>query len=371
MKDFLIQTIPSFVVGIPVAYIILRYYFKNSVFKTIGIIWVLNLLLIVANVEAANAFRSYFPLYVSTPLGVIISVVLFIAAARVLRPLHEATEKMNSFSEGVISVSIDKELLNRNDEIGKINQAIYNISGNLKNTIQTIRTNSDIMVDQGNVLLETSEALFQITSLQASAIEEITIAMSDMVSQINMTNEHSFQTEKIIVGANKNVHEGRDLSLKAVDVMKDIADKIQIINDISFQTNILALNAAVEAARAGENGKGFAVVAAEVRKLAEKSKLAAGQIHDVLQSGLATIEKTGNNLKQIAPEIDRTTNLIQEISASSVEQNHSANHINTSIQEINGQTQKNADMADKIAQSAKKLSDSSKELQNSLTFFKI
>jgi methyl-accepting chemotaxis protein len=157
----------------------------------------------------------------------------------------------------------------------------------------------------------------------------------------------------------------------AVEAMKEIASKIQIINDIAFQTNILALNAAVEAARAGEHGKGFAVVAAEVRKLAERSKTAAEEIHQVSQRGVNIAESAGQQLNEITPEIDKTARLVQEITASSVEQNSGAAQINSSIQLLNGQTQENALSAEKMEKAANNLKVSAIELKESLGFFQI
>ncbi len=153
--------------------------------------------------------------------------------------------------------------------------------------------------------------------------------------------------------------------------MKTIAEKISIINDIAFQTNILALNAAVEAARAGEHGRGFAVVATEVRKLAERSKNAAEEIDELFRSGVKISEEAGQQLEAIVPEIEKTAKLIQEIAAASKEQNSGAEQINTAIQQLNIITQKSASTSGNVAVNAETLSKQAEKLRNIISFFTV
>ena len=157
----------------------------------------------------------------------------------------------------------------------------------------------------------------------------------------------------------------------SVQGSREIADKIQIINDIAFQTNILALNAAVEAARAGEHGKGFAVVAAEVRKLAERSKTAAEEIVELTQSSLSLAEQAGSKLGEMLPEIEKTSQLVQEIAAASAEQNNGVNQVNSAFQLLSSITQENASIAEEMASSSKELEQQAQQMRDKISYFKV
>ncbi|MFW6248757.1 MAG: methyl-accepting chemotaxis protein, partial [Bacteroidota bacterium] len=204
-----------------------------------------------------------------------------------------------------------------------------------------------------------------------SSAEEVSSSMEEMASNIQQNTDNSQQTEKIAIKAADSIKEGNESTEVSVKSMKDIAEKISIINDIAFQTNILALNAAVEAARAGEHGKGFAVVAAEVRKLAERSKVAADEIDDLSRNGVSISEKAGQQLADIVPEIEKTAKLVQEISAASIEQNSGAEQVNSAIQQLNQVTQQNAAAAEEMATSSEELAGQADQLKDLIGFFSI
>ncbi|NJK97354.1 MAG: hypothetical protein HC905_22780, partial [Bacteroidales bacterium] len=192
----------------------------------------------------------------------------------------------------------------------------------------------------------------------------------EMAANIMQNTENAQQTEKISNAAAVGVLESSDAASKSVVTMKQIASKISIVSEIAFQTNILALNAAVEAARAGEHGRGFAVVAAEVRKLAERSKIAAEEINELSKSGVEITEKAGLQLQSIVPEIQKTSKLVQEISAASIEQNSGSDQINTALQQLNEVTQQNAASSEEIATSSEELASQAEQLLDTLAFFR-
>jgi methyl-accepting chemotaxis protein len=192
-----------------------------------------------------------------------------------------------------------------------------------------------------------------------------------MCSNIRHNSENAQQTEKIAIKAEDDAMEGGKAVYETVVAMKEIAEKINIIEEIARQTNMLALNAAIEAARAGEHGKGFAVVAAEVRKLAERSQAAAAEISDLSTSSVGVAEKAGKMLDQMVPDIQKTAELVQEISAASGEQNSGAEQINSAIQQLDRVTQQNAAGAEELSSTSEELASQAEQLLGSVGFFKI
>jgi methyl-accepting chemotaxis protein len=153
--------------------------------------------------------------------------------------------------------------------------------------------------------------------------------------------------------------------------MKQIADRISIIDDIAYQTNLLALNAAIEAARAGEHGKGFAVVAAEVRKLAERAQLAAKEISEVADNSVELAERAGGLLTAIVPAIQKTSDLVQEIAAASSEQSSGASQISSAIGQLNQTTQQNASSSEELAATANEMNGQAQQLRELMSQFRI
>ena len=193
--------------------------------------------------------------------------------------------------------------------------------------------------------------------------------MEEMVSNIKQNADNAQQTDKIANKSAKDAQESGKSVLEAVAAMKEIANKISIIEEIARQTNLLALNAAIEAARAGEHGKGFAVVAAEVRKLAERSQKAAGEINQLSATTLKVSEKSGEMLEKLVPDIQRTAELVQEITAASKEQDTGAEQINKALQQLEQVIQQNASASEEMASTTEELTGQSDQLVSALSFF--
>jgi methyl-accepting chemotaxis protein len=194
--------------------------------------------------------------------------------------------------------------------------------------------------------------------------------MEEMVSNINQNSDNAIQTEKIALRASKDIDDSNAAVTITVDAMKKIADKISVIGEIAEKTDLLAINAAIEAARAGEQGKAFAVVAAEVRKLAESSQAAAKEIDELSKSSVRIADESGKLLQKIVPDIQKTATLVQEITASSLEQNSGASQINNAILQLNSVTQNNSAAAEEMSSSAEELASQAEQLSETISFFK-
>ena len=195
--------------------------------------------------------------------------------------------------------------------------------------------------------------------------------MEQMAANIRQNADNALQTEKIAVKAAVDAREGGRAVTETVSAMKDIAGKISIIEEIARQTNLLALNAAIEAARAGEHGKGFAVVASEVRKLAERSQLAAGEISELSRTSVEVAEQAGAMLERLVPDIQRTAELVQEISAACKEQDAGAEQINKAIQQLDQVIQQNASASEEMASTSEELASQADQLQGTMSFFRV
>ncbi|MHB1400754.1 MAG: methyl-accepting chemotaxis protein, partial [Trichloromonadaceae bacterium] len=206
---------------------------------------------------------------------------------------------------------------------------------------------------------------------QAASAEEASSSMEQMAANIRQNADNALQTEKIAVKSAADAQAGGQAVAQTVSAMKEIAGKISIIEEIARQTNLLALNAAIEAARAGEHGKGFAVVASEVRKLAERSQLAAAEISQLSGSSVEVAEKAGAMLVRMVPDIQRTAELVQEIAAASKEQDTGAEQVNKAIQQLDQVIQQNASASEEMASTAEELSGQAEQLQHTIAFFKV
>jgi methyl-accepting chemotaxis protein len=245
------------------------------------------------------------------------------------------------------------------------------MGSNLEHIISDIKSGSINVQHASQQMSDTSQQISESTTEHASSIEEISSTMEQMAANIQQNADNAKETEKISQHALLGIQDANGKSHEAFEANKMITEKINIITDIAFQTNILALNAAVEAARAGEHGKGFAVVAAEVRKLAERSKFAADEINELAGKSFNLSDSAGKKLDSMVPEIEKTSRLIQEIAASSEEQNNGATQVNESIQQLNQITQSNAAVAEEMAASAEELSGQSESLLNLVAKFKL
>ncbi len=286
----------------------------------------------------------------------------------IVKPLSLGVKFAQAMGSGDLEAQVN---INQEDEIGDMAKALSKMAKNLKKIVVSIKRNANELVSSGHQLKSSSLQLSKGSAEQAASAEEVSTSIEEMVANIDQNTENAVKTEKITIETAKDINIANELSAEAAKAMKLVSEKITVISDIAFQTNILALNAAVEAARAGEHGRGFSVVAAEVRKLAERSKSAADEIVSLVNTGLQVSNEAGEKTKMLVPDIEQTTQLIKEISAASLEQKTGAEQINLAMQQLNMITQENASSSDELTQSSNQLSELATGLNQAIKFFKM
>jgi methyl-accepting chemotaxis protein len=326
--------------------------------------------------EGSEAFSASQSNYVSTRnflvgsivLGIMLSLGVSLGIIRsITRPLSEAVEAADNLSRGDLTFAIE---VKSGDETGQLLASMKNMVEKLKTVVADVKNAADNVASGSQQLSAGSEQMSQGTTEQAASAEEASSSVEEMNATIRQNADNSQQTEKIALKSSNDALESGKAVSESVSAMKEIASKISIIEEIARQTNLLALNAAIEAARAGEHGKGFAVVASEVRKLAERSQTAAGEICRLSISSVEVAERAGSMLTKLVPDIQKTSELVQEISASSKEQASGADQINSAIQQLNQVIQQNAGAAEEMASTAEELSSQAEQLQGTISFFK-
>ncbi len=278
----------------------------------------------------------------------------------------EITNLAGEIAGGNLMVSIKER-----SEKDQLMKSLITMVENLKEVVNSVKSASSNVTISSQEMSSSSELMSQGATEQASAAEEASSSMEQMSANIKQNADNALQTEKIALKSAQDAKEGGVAVDETVRAMKEIAGKISIIEEIARQTNFLALNAAIEAARAGEHGKGFAVVASEVRKLAERSQVAAGEISELSSSSVTVAEKAGEMLTTIVPNIQRTAELVQEISAASNEQNSGVAQINGAIQQLNHIIQQNASTSEELASTAEEMTSQAEQLQDTISFFKV
>ncbi|MEJ1964141.1 MAG: methyl-accepting chemotaxis protein [Gammaproteobacteria bacterium] len=281
--------------------------------------------------------------------------------------IDDVVRTMRALSEGDLTKTIDKDY---EGSYGEMKEYANNTVLKLSMIIGEVNSATDSLTSAAEEVSTTAQSLSQAASEQAAGVEETSAAIEQMTASIAQNTDNAKVTDGMAAKAAREAAEGGESVKATVSAMKQIAQKIGIIDDIAYQTNLLALNAAIEAARAGEHGKGFAVVAAEVRKLAERSQVAAQEIGTVATGSVELAEKAGKLLDEIVPSIKKTSDLVQEISAASQEQSSGVGQINSAVTQLSQTTQQNAASSEELAATAEEMSGQAEQLQQTMAFFK-
>jgi len=288
------------------------------------------------------------------------------AQVRMLENLRKAAKVAVSISEGDLTVEVTA--LSDKDVLG---QAQKRMLANLRHTVIAVTEAASSVASGSEQMSATAQQLSQGATEQAASAEECTASMEEMGASVQQNADNAKQTDKIATKAAEDAMQSGDAVSQTVRAMKEIAEKISIIDEISRKTDLLALNAAVEAARAGEHGKGFAVVASEVRKLAERSQLAAAEISRLTADGVQRADGAGQLLSRLVPDIRKNAELVREIAAASAEQGTGAAQVSKAMQQLDQVIQQNASASEEMSTGADSLSGQAEALQSAISFFRV
>ncbi|MCY1665270.1 methyl-accepting chemotaxis protein [Rhizobium sp. SL86] len=289
-------------------------------------------------------------------------------AMSINRGLRTAVTAVQNIADGDLTTTAT---ITTRDEIGELLGYVNAMIERLRGVVGDAVSASDNVSSGSQELSASSEQLSQGATEQASAAEQASASMEEMAANIKQNAENAAQTEKIARQSSRDAETSGQAVNKAVGAMRTIAEKISIVQEIARQTDLLALNAAVEAARAGEHGKGFAVVASEVRKLAERSQAAAAEISALSGDTVQVATEAGEMLNRLVPDIQKTAELVSEISAACREQDIGASQINEAIQQLDRVTQQNASASEEMSATSEELAAQAEELQASIAFFRV
>ncbi len=326
----------------------------------------------IADLEQSTAVRIRRASLASTGLAVAIVLVLFVGQVRFARSLARRIAGLRDAAARLAEGDLHDAVRDPGgDELGELADALGRTTGKLAEVARAVKATAEMLAGASQAMSSAASGVSQGASEQAASATEASSSVERVGITVDQSARNAAETEAIALKAATDALAGGEAVARTVEAMRQITERIDVIEEIAHSTNLLALNAAIEAARAGVHGRGFAVVATEVRRLAERSKVAAVDVAKLSSGSREVAERAGTLLREMVPDIQKTARLVQEINAAAREQTDGARQITGAISALERVIQQNASSSEELATTAEEVASQAEELRAAMAFFKV